>query len=313
MPTPQIDQVISGQQLGLAINSNAEAARPAFLFGRRASTTVALTRGYYGGVALIGSTLTTIPHGTVSLTASATNYMEVDPATFVPSVNATGWTGGFIPIAKIVTDGTGILSDDSVLVFAFQGASAGSYSLPIASDVLLGGIKVGSGLSIAIDGVLHALPGAYVLPNASSSVLGGIKVGSGLSIDPATGILSNSGTGVSLSATNVWAKNQSVASVGLTDGATIAVDASLSNNFTVTLGGNRTLANPTSLTDGMVLNFRIKQDATGSRTLAYGAKYKFPGGTAPVLSTAANAVDLMSCYYDATDDQLECNLIKAFA
>jgi hypothetical protein len=33
------------------------------------------------------------------------------------------------------------------------------------------------------------------------------------------------------------------------------------------------------------------QDATGSRTLAFGSYYDFAGGTAPTLSTAANAVD----------------------
>jgi hypothetical protein len=99
----------------------------------------------------------------------------------------------------------------------------------------------------------------------------------------------------------------------LTDAATIAVDASQSDNFRVTLGGNRTLGNPSNLSDGQVLNFRIIQDATGSRTLAYGTKYKFAGGTAPVLSTAANSKDFMSCQYDATDDTLNCVLNKAFS
>ena len=101
--------------------------------------------------------------------------------------------------------------------------------------------------------------------------------------------------------------------VTLTDAATINIDASLGNNFRVVLAGNRTLANPTGLIDGQVFNVRIKQDGTGSRTLAYGTKYKFPGGTAPVLSTAGNALDFMSCQYDATDDTLICVTNKAFA
>jgi hypothetical protein len=108
---------------------------------------------------------------------------------------------------------------------------------------------------------------------------------------------------------NAFSKNQSVAYVALTDGATIAVDASLSNNFRVTLAGNRTLANPTNLTDGMVLNFRIKQDGTGSRTLAYGSKYKFPSG-APTLSTSASAVDLISGIYNSNDDTVDCAIAK---
>jgi hypothetical protein len=100
--------------------------------------------------------------------------------------------------------------------------------------------------------------------------------------------------------------------VSLTDGATISVDASLGDNFRVTLGGNRTLANPTNLVNGQVLNFRIAQDGTGSRTLSYGTKYKFPGGTTPILTTTASAHDFMSCQYDSTDDTLYCVLNKDF-
>lgn len=99
----------------------------------------------------------------------------------------------------------------------------------------------------------------------------------------------------------------------LSDGATINWDADAGLNARVTLGGNRTLANPTNLVAGDVLNLRIVQDGTGSRTLAYGSKWKFPGGTVPVLSTAAGAVDFLSAQYDATADTLFAVLNKAFA
>jgi hypothetical protein len=39
--------------------------------------------------------------------------------------------------------------------------------------------------------------------------------------------------------------------------------------------------------------FRLVQDATGSRTVAWGSKFKFAAGTAPVLSTAAGKVDIV--------------------
>lgn len=77
----------------------------------------------------------------------------------------------------------------------------------------------------------------------------------------------------------------------LTDGATITPDLAASNNFSVTLGGNRTLANPTNISAGQSGSFFISQDATGNRTLAWGSYWDFSNGTAPVLSTAANAVD----------------------
>ena len=79
----------------------------------------------------------------------------------------------------------------------------------------------------------------------------------------------------------------------LTDGATITPDFSVRNNFSVTLGGSRTLANPTNLTAGQSGIIYVTQDGTGSRTLAFGSYWKFPGNTAPTLTTTANAVDAL--------------------
>ncbi len=100
--------------------------------------------------------------------------------------------------------------------------------------------------------------------------------------------------------------------ITLTDGATIGVNAGLGNTFRVTLGGNRTLANPTNLTDGQRLYFRIKQDGTGSRTLTFGSMYKFPGAS-KTLTTTAGALDTVECQYDATDNTLACVMNKAYA
>jgi hypothetical protein len=77
----------------------------------------------------------------------------------------------------------------------------------------------------------------------------------------------------------------------LTDGATITPDFATNNNFTVTLGGNRTMANPSNLQAGQSGSIFIVQDATGSRTLSWGSYWDFVGGTAPTLTTTANAVD----------------------
>jgi len=51
------------------------------------------------------------------------------------------------------------------------------------------------------------------------------------------------------------------------------------------------LQNPTNITAGQSGSIFIIQDATGSRILTYGNAWDFIGGTAPTLSTAANAVD----------------------
>jgi hypothetical protein len=77
----------------------------------------------------------------------------------------------------------------------------------------------------------------------------------------------------------------------LTDGATVTPDFAASNNYVLTLGGNRTIANPTNLTAGQSGSIFLVQDGTGSRTAAWGSYWDFAGGTAPTLTTTAAGVD----------------------
>lgn len=92
-----------------------------------------------------------------------------------------------------------------------------------------------------------------------------------------------------------------LAVVTLVDAATINTDASLGNVFNVTLAGNRTLANPTNLSPGVIYTFLIKQDATGSRTLTYDTLFKFAAGTPPTLTLTADATDRLTCVYNGVD------------
>ena len=79
----------------------------------------------------------------------------------------------------------------------------------------------------------------------------------------------------------------------LTDAASIAIDMGVGNNFAFTLAGNRTLEAPTNATPGQTGYIYITQDGTGSRTLAFNNAYIFVNGTAPTISTAAGAKDLL--------------------
>jgi hypothetical protein len=85
----------------------------------------------------------------------------------------------------------------------------------------------------------------------------------------------------------------------LTDGATINWDTSLGQIATVTLGGNRTLANPTNTKIGTYI-LNVIQDGTGSRTLSWSSNFKWSGGVAPVLTTAAGSRDMFSFFSDGT-------------
>jgi hypothetical protein len=89
----------------------------------------------------------------------------------------------------------------------------------------------------------------------------------------------------------------------LTDASTIAVDMDDNNNFLVTLGGNRTLGNPTNVVEGQTGFIEVIQDGTGSRTLSYSSNYRFVGGSAPTLTTTASAKDVLA-YAVLSDEKI---------
>jgi hypothetical protein len=104
---------------------------------------------------------------------------------------------------------------------------------------------------------------------------------------------------------NTFTKAQSGSITALTDASTIAVDLSLNNHFSVTLGGNRALANPTNIVAGTSGSIFITQDSSGSRTLSYGSYFDFATGEAPTLTTTASKVDRID-YIARTTTSLHC-------
>lgn len=65
------------------------------------------------------------------------------------------------------------------------------------------------------------------------------------------------------------------------------------NNFALTLANTAScqLDNPSDLTAGQAGSIFIVQSSAGSHLLSYDTAWDFAGGTAPTLSTAADAVD----------------------
>lgn len=93
--------------------------------------------------------------------------------------------------------------------------------------------------------------------------------------------------------------------VDLVDAATIATNAALGSHFRVTLGGNRTLGNPTNLIDGQKIIWEVIQDGSGSRTLAFDTNFAF-GTDIPsiTLSTTLNKRDFIGGVYNSTSGKI---------
>lgn len=192
------------------------------------------------------------------------------------------------------------------------------------------GMNIGSGKVLAIAGTI-ALTGDQIqvseggtgatTADAALTNLGGTTVGAAV-FKAANAAAARSAIGVVIG-TDVQAFDADTAKTdvvqsftaaqrgaitALTDGATITPNFALGNNFSVTLGGNRTLANPSNLTAGQSGVIVITQDGTGSRTLAYGNQWKFAAGTAPTLTTTAAAVDVLA-YYAESSTRITARLI----
>jgi len=76
----------------------------------------------------------------------------------------------------------------------------------------------------------------------------------------------------------------------------IVLDFSAGNNFEFTLADSSTLGAPISPSGGQCGAITVRQDGTGSRTLAYSGGWQFAGGTPPTLTTTASGVDVLSYY-----------------
>src|SRR5215469_4579990 len=76
-------------------------------------------------------------------------------------------------------------------------------------------------------------------------------------------------------------------------------------NFSWLLTGASTANNPLSMKPGQSGVFFLVQDSIGNRTVTWGNQYKFPGGVKPTLSTAPNAVDIIS-YVCRSASEMDC-------
>ncbi len=82
---------------------------------------------------------------------------------------------------------------------------------------------------------------------------------------------------------------------------TASIDLETSNTFKFTAQSTATHISVTNIKAGQVVNIQVTQDVGGAGTITFDPEFKFPGGTAPTLTTSANAIDLISAVsYDGT-------------
>lgn len=135
------------------INSNFIATSPAGMYARKDSTTSGLTWGYYGGRGF-GNT---ISDGTVSLTASTTNYVVANRSTGAVTVatSTTNWndTTNYFRLYEISTGGSSVSSYTDFREMMGGGAAGMANPMTTAGDIIYGGTSgVPTRLAIGTNG-----------------------------------------------------------------------------------------------------------------------------------------------------------------
>jgi hypothetical protein len=277
-------------------------------FGAFGSST-ALTMGYTGTgatsttnistAALTGAFTKTINIGTNGTTGSTTAINIGTSVGSTTTITGTVSLGTALPIASGGTNST-----------ATPTAGGAGYGTGTAHAYTAAGT---SGQPLISAGSSAPAFGTLALGTANTNVSGTLTVtNGGTGAATLTGVIKGTGTTAMVAATagtdyvapgtaTNFTAQQYFGTSTLTDGATISWAANTQQVATVTIAGNRTMAAPTGLVSGAFYALNVIQDATGSRTMTWNAVFKWTGGTAPTLSTAANAKDFFVFRSDGTN------------
>jgi hypothetical protein len=222
-------------------------------------------------------------------------------------------------------------SDDRCASTAFvQQAIGGTGSLP---PLLFNDVWVGNNLNTAAGQLLPNCTAALTYNNVTQAFGCNTGLGTGsvtsITIAPGNGILATGTCTITTTGTctiaddiatnaNIWAgtANKILDATGVQtalapqaitpSGSTFTPALGSGINFSITLLTSSctcTIANPTGVFAGASFFLDIIQPASGgpATVTTWGSSYKFPGGTPPTLSTAANADDMVPVYCRATN------------
>lgn len=261
----KFQQIAANTLVGNPTNSTANISGitlgAAFAFSGSVLQTVAMT----GDVTTIANSFATVIGNNVVSNA------KFRQSAGLSLVGNAGSSIGNVADITAALDGQVLVRSGSALVFGAVNLSSTN-----AVTGILSGLKGGTGNGfVAISGPSTTLK-TFILPNANDTI-------------------------ACLGQVNGYTAQQYVATTALVDAATITWDLNTAQTASITLGGNRTLANPTNMKNGATYILRIKQDGSGHRTLAYGTAYKWPNGTDPVLSLNGNALDILTFTCDGTN------------
>ncbi len=233
---------------------------------------------------------------------------QLPPGDLVPGQDSFAQASGN---AALSLGTTALASGNAALVVGAGALASGNAALTNAATALA------SGNSALIVGANALASGNAALTNAATAlasgnaalVVGGTALASGNAA--LTGLSSKVSKGGDVISGTLVVNARAFGSVSSTvTSGVILIDFSANNNFDITLQGNSTLAPSVAPSGGQSGAIFIRQDGTGSHTLAYSGGWSFSNGSAPTLTTSASGTDLLA-YYAASPTVIVGSLIAA--
>jgi hypothetical protein len=179
----------------------------------------------------------------------------------------------------------GVIIGDGIEVDQFGEISVNTgtpYVLQTATDVVLGGVKIGAGIGIT-DGVISVTTGAFALQTATNIILGGVRIGSGIDI-------TSSGTiSISTASESVVGGVRIGSGIVIDNSGTISVSTGVSVASSLTgsiLASNITTSSLTTL--GTLIGLTVQGTTTLQQTLEVYTSLTTASGT--VVHNCSNGV-----------------------
>jgi hypothetical protein len=158
----------------------------------------------------------------------------------------------------------GVIIGDGIEVDEFGEISVNTgtpFVLQTATDVVLGGVKIGAGIGIT-DGVISVTTGAFALQTATTVILGGVRIGSGI------GITSSGTISISTASDSVVGGVRIGSGIVIDSSGTISVSTGVSVASSLTgsvLASNITTSSLTTL--GTLTSLTVQGTTTIQQTL----------------------------------------------
>lgn len=229
-----------------------------------------------GKVSVTGSTVTSSGIFTIDVVESALNVGNM--------TGVLGVLNGGTGLSSLGTAGQVLAVNSSGTGYEFATLTGGgtAYSLPIASETVLGGVKVGSGLTIGVDGTLNATSG-------------GTGTVTSVEVTPASSKIAITGSPITSTGTITVDVVESNLNIGNMAGS--ITPARVSGLSTVATTGNYadltgTPTVPTNVSDlvndsGFVTQSGARSAISATGSISYDSVTGIFSYTAPVLSTVA--------------------------